>query len=302
MMKYSVSVIIPCYNSAKFISKTLNSVLNQTYKPHEILSIDDGSTDETRNILEGYSSQIKILCHPNNANLGTAASMNLGVVHASSDLIAFLDHDDLWYPTKLMDQIKIFDKYPDIGLVYTNGYAIDENDNKLFQIFPDGFQELNKPDQLLLRCYIKTSSIVMVRRSLFEQTGLFRTDLQAADHDMWTRMSEITNFYYLPKCLAAHRKHPGQLTSKRRIWEDGFDILRQACKRYPYSISVKRKRLAVLHYRLGEYDWNHNSYWRAITHFLLAAMFDPERSIEFVVSSLSRGKTEGSGLHSSRNS
>jgi glycosyltransferase involved in cell wall biosynthesis len=286
MKNYSISVIIPCYNSEKYIKKTLSSVLSQSYRPDEILVVDDGSEDETRNILESYFSQIKILCHPNNSNLGTAASMNLGIKHTKSELIAFLDHDDLWYPTKLSEQVKIFEKYPDVGLVYTNVFVIDENDNDLFKIYPDDFKELNKPDQLLSKCYIRTASSVMVRRSLFEKIGFFKTQIRAADHDMWIRMIEKTKFFYLPKCLASHRKHPTQISSGRKIWEDGFVILREACKRYPYGTSVKRKRLAVLHYRLGEYDWSHKLYWKATKYFLLAAMFDPLRGIKICLSSL----------------
>lgn len=133
-MSSNVSVIIPCYNSAKFIKKTLNSVLDQIYKPLEILVIDDGSTDETRAILEGYSSHVRILCHPNNVNLGIGASLNLGVQETKTDLIAFLDSDDLWHPTKLGEQVKIFTTCPNVGLSYTNVNVIDENDKVLYEI------------------------------------------------------------------------------------------------------------------------------------------------------------------------
>lgn len=289
MHDYSVAVIIPAFNAAKYIKKTLDSVLCQNHAPLEIVVIDDGSTDETIELIENYSSRIKIRCHPSNANLGQSASLNVGIQNTKSDLIAFLDSDDIWYPKRLSEQVGVFSKYPNVGLAYTNGHVIDENDNILFNIFPDSFQERNTPIDILLKCYIRTESLVMVRRSIFERAGgLFRTDLQSSDHDMWIKMAEISDFCYTSKCLAAYRRHPAQISLKRRQWEDGFLILKEACKRYPYGNSVKRKRLAVLHYRLGEYDWSHNLYWRGITHFLLAAMFDPERSIEFVGSSLPR--------------
>jgi len=286
MSKYSVSVIIPCYNSSKYVKKTIDSVLNQNYENYEIIAIDDGSTDETGKILEGYLPHIRILTHPHNSNLGVGASMNLGVRESKGDLVAFLDHDDLWYQTKLSEQVKVFDKYSDVGLVYTNVNVIDENDNELFEIYPNGFEELNKPEGLLLKCYITTVSSVMVRRKLFEKIGLFRTDIQSADHDMWLRMIENAKFFYLPNCLASHRKHPSQISSGRKIWEDGFVILREAYRRYPYGATVKRKRLAVINYRLGEYDWNHKLYWKATKHFLSAGMFDPVRGAEFFISSL----------------
>lgn len=291
MSKNRLSVIIPCYNSAKFIRKTINSVFGQTYKDYEILVIDDGSTDETRNILGSYLPNIKILTHPNNSNLGVGASMNLGVRESKGDLIAFLDHDDLWYPSKLSEQVKIFDKYPDVGLVYTNVSVIDENDNKLFEIYTNTFCELNKPEELLLKCYIMTVSSAMVRRTLFEEIGLFRADIQSADHDMWLRMIERTRFFYLPKCLASHRKHPSQLTSGRKIWEDEFVTLREACKRYPYGLNLKRKRLAVLYYHLAEYDSRHNDYFRALKNYFLAGIFDPFRAINLMLKKIISSET-----------
>lgn len=287
MSNHSISVIIPCYNSTKFIKGTIDSVLGQTYQNYEILVIDDGSTDGTRKILNSYLPNIRILTHPNNLNLGVGASMNLGVRESKGDLIAFLDHDDLWHRNKLMEQVEIFDKYGDVGLVYTNVSVIDEDDNKLFEIYENGFRELNNPEQLLLKCYLVTVSSVVVRRRLFRKVGLFRTDNLSADHDMWLRMVEMTKFFYLPKCLTSYRKHPGQISSGRKIWEDDFVILREACKRYPYGISVRRKRLAVLHHRLGRYDWNHGDYLGSIKGYFLAGLLDPPKAIRFSIDKIS---------------
>jgi len=283
MCRYSVAVIIPCYNSSKYIRKTLDSVLNQNYKDLEIVAIDDSSKDETKKILESYVPKIRVLSHPNNANLGQAASSNLGIIETKSDLIAFLDSDDVWYPNKIEEQVRIFQKCSDIGLVYTNGYVIDENDKILYKLLPDDFQEENIRGEILLKCYIKTPSTVMVKREELKKAGLFKPYLRnGQDHDMWIRMSEVTKFYYIPNTLAAYRKHPGQISSKRRLWKEGFIILREACKRYPYGVNLKRKRLAVLYYRLGEYDWRHNDYFRGLRNYFLAGVLDPVRIIDFI--------------------
>jgi glycosyltransferase involved in cell wall biosynthesis len=283
MDKHSVAVIIPCYNSSKYIGETLDSVLNQDYKYLEIVAIDDGSTDETRKILESYLPKIRILSHPNNASLGPAASVNLGISESKSDLIAFLDSDDIWYPSKIEEQVKIFEKYSDVGWVYTNGYVFDESDNILYKLFPDGFQEENISRRIVLKCYIKTPSSVMVRREAFEKIGLFQPYLRSGqDHDMWIRMSEVAKFYYLPQFLIAYRKRPGQISSRRQLWEEGFTVLRDACQRYPYGFNLRRKRLAVLYYRLGEYDWGHNNYFRGLMNYCLAGMLDPVRTIDFI--------------------
>jgi hypothetical protein len=185
-------------------------------------------------------------------------------------------------PGKVKDQVKIFEIYADVSLVYTNGFVIDEKDNTLYELFPDGFREKNVPGEILLRCYIKTRSSVMVRAEIFRKCGLFGKNLYSTDHDMWIRMSEVTKFYYIPIFLTAYRKHMGQKSSKRRQWQDGFTILKEACERYPYSLNLKRKRLAVLYYRLGEYDWKDNNYFRALKNLFSAGLFDPLRALNFI--------------------
>jgi len=286
MSKYSVSVIIPCYNSSKYVKKTIDSVLNQNYENYEIIAIDDGSMDGTREILESYLPKIRILSHLKNANLGQATSLNLGINETKSHLIAFLDSDDIWYPNKIEEQVRIFQKYSDVGLVYTNGYVIDEQDNILYRLFPEDFKEENYPGKIFLKCYIRTPSSVMVKREIFEQIGLFKPYLNASDHDIWIRMSEVTKFYYLPRCFTAYRKRPGQMSLKRKQWEDGFIVLKEACKRYPYGINLKRKRMAVLYYRLGEYDRTHHHYFRSIRNYFLSIILDPFRAINVILNEI----------------
>jgi glycosyltransferase involved in cell wall biosynthesis len=284
MDKPGVTVIIPCYNSSRFISKTIDSVFNQTYENLEIVAIDDGSKDETREILKGYLPKIRILHHPGNANLGEGASMNLAIIETESDLIAFLDHDDIWYPNKIKEQVGVFQKYPDVALVYTNGYVIGENDNILYNMLPDDFREENVPGKILLNCYIRTTSSVMVRRNVLNQIGSFNTDLYTVDHELWVRISEVARFFYLPEYLTGYRSHgAGQKSLSRKMWEDEFILLREACKRYPYGVDLKRRRLAVLYYRLGEFDWNHNDYFRAVKNYFLAGILDPFRAVQRIL-------------------
>ena len=288
--EYSVSVIIPCYNSSKFIRKTIDSALNQDCEFLEIIAVDDGSKDETRTILESYLPNIKILFHPNHANLGQGPSLNLGIRESKSNLIAFLDADDLWYPGKVREQVKIFQRFPDVGLVYTNGYVIDDQDNTLFKLLPDDHQEESITGQMLLKCYIRTPSLVMVRREMFTKTGLFKSYRHAIDHDMWIRMSEVTQFYYVPKFLIGYRKHRGQRSLERNMWECGFDILKEACNRYPYGGHLMRRRLAVLYYRLAQYDWRHGDYFRGLMNYFRAAISDPFRIIDVIFRTKGQGK------------
>ena len=283
---YSVAAIIPTYNSADFIRKTILSALEQNYEPFEIIVVDDGSTDDTVRVVESFSPQLKMLHHPCQSRLGPSASRNLGIRSTKADLIAFLDHDDIWYPAKIREQVKIFDNYPNVGLAHVNGYTIDKNDNILYELLPKDFSEPHKPEAILLNCYIKSPSSVMVRRILLEKTGMFDTGIRSgSDHDLWIRMKEITDFYFLPKHLLGYRQHNNdQMSRQRGMWEGGFDILERATSRYPYGLGVKRKRRAVLHYRLGVWGLKRENYRAAFKNLLSAFILDPYRSIKVLFS------------------
>ncbi len=122
----------------------------------------------------------------------------------------------------------------------------------------------------------------MVRREIFEEISLFRPHLYSTGHNMWVRIGEVRRFHYITESLTAYRKRPGQKSLDRRMWEDGFGILEEACKRYPYGKRLKRKRLGILYYRLGQYDWRHGDYLRGLKNYFLGGMSDPFRAFELI--------------------
>lgn len=277
-----VDVVIPCFNAGKFLRRTIDSVLSQTHPFCHIIAIDDGSTDNTLEILRSYGTKLTILQHPNSQNRGQAASLNLGVKHACSHLLSFLDADDIWEKDKIKEQVNIFEQDPNIGLSYVNGYVIDKHDKRLYYIIPQEFFETNIVGNILLNCYIRTPSMVMVRRGLLDKVGLFNENCQSTDHDMWIRMSEITKFYFLNKNLVGYRKHSGQQSLRRRQWEDGFLILDNALRRFNYGFDIKRKRKAVLYYRLGVHDLNSRKILSSVSNFFLAFIHDPLRALAHI--------------------
>src|SRR5215831_13620895 len=114
-----ISVAIPTYNSARFIQATLNSVLTQSIAPGEILIVDDGSTDETIAILSSYGSSVRVI---RQSNQGVAAARNVLASNVAGDLVAFLDHDDLWHPRYLEAQCNSFQQYPE-AVAYFAGHV-----------------------------------------------------------------------------------------------------------------------------------------------------------------------------------
>ena len=145
---------------------------------------------------------IKILEHPGRVNKGQSASLNLGIRNSKGEYIALLDSDDLFEPQKTSRQVEFLEKNPDIGLVYANGFAIDENGKRIYQIYDETHKEESNPERVLLDCYFLLPNNAMVRRSAFEKAGKFDETLRAAqDHDMAIRLAEVTRMAYIDESL-----------------------------------------------------------------------------------------------------
>ena len=274
-----VAAIITCLNSQNYIRKTIDSILSQAYPNMDIIAVDDGSTDSTRSILESYAPRIRVLTHKENKNLGQPASLNHGIRETDAELIALIDHDDIWYPHKIQRQVDVFDQIKDVGLVYTNGYAIDPSDKILYKLLPDHFEEKHLIGEILLNCYVICPTQAMIRTDLIHKVGFYREDVPScSDHDMYVKLSEMTKFYYISDCLVGYRQHPGQQSRRRRMWEDGSKVLDDAFRRYPYPKSLRRRRKAVLHFRLGQHDLQHNYLLRGLFHIATAGALDPVRA------------------------
>ena len=163
-----ISVIIPVYNRDSSLKDAVESVLLQTYKPSEIIIIDDGSFISAKDILKNYLSHVKIISHK--SNMGVSAARNTGVINSSSKYIAFLDSDDIFLPNKLEMQLK-FMKDNSYKISHTNEfwYRIDKWVNQVKSSQRYGGKILEK---ILDKCRISPSSL-MVEKDIFEKTGLF---------------------------------------------------------------------------------------------------------------------------------
>ena len=290
--KPRVTVVIPCYNRERFIRGTLESVLSQTYPNLEIVAMDDGSTDGTRKILEDYGGRIRILEHPSRINKGQSAAINLGIRSTKGEYIAILDSDDLWAPEKIERQMEFLEKNPDVGLVYVNGFAVDKEGKTLYKLFRPGHVEPNSPERVLLECHFNVPSNALVRRSAFEMAGEFDETMRSAqDHDMAIRLAEVTKPAYLDEPLWYYRRHSETQSGKhtRRRWETGFKILSKACERRPYGLNIRRRRLAVLNFRIGQCLIEEKRFVRAAARLALAGLLDPFRAVRVLAGLERRG-------------
>jgi glycosyltransferase involved in cell wall biosynthesis len=277
-----VSVVVPVFNRGQYIREAIDSVLAQTFRDLEIIAVDDGSTDGSRAVLDSFGEAIRVIEHPNRANRGQSASINLGLHAARGEFIAILDSDDVWLPEKLAIQLGYLDAHPETGLVYGNGWAIDETGRRSYPIYGPEHREDSDANRVLLDCYFFLPTNSLVRAEIMRKAGFFDESLRAAqDHDMAIRIAEITHLAYVNESIFYYRRHSDSISVKSadRRWRNGFLILNKAAARHPYPASVIRKRRAVLHFRLGQCEAKSRRFARALSHFLMAALLDPGRAL-----------------------
>ena len=206
-----VSIVIPTYNRARFLPLAIRSVLDQLYSDFELLVIDDGSSDDTKDVVKRLpDSRIRYI---QKEHRGISHSMNTGIRVSKGQLIARLDSDDIWLPHMLSCLIKVMDDYPKIGLVYARAQGMDISGNLLPDtrgqplIYPDSsFRSIIHSDH--------TCNIAMVvRRECFEKCGMFDEVFRVnEDWDMYLRIAEHFDFKFHDQIVARYRYHDSNIS------------------------------------------------------------------------------------------
>jgi glycosyltransferase involved in cell wall biosynthesis len=198
--------VIPAYNAAPWISETLDSVLAQTFDDFEVIVVDDGSTDETPEIVSRYQDSVRYL---RKGNGGSASARNAGIRAAQSAYIAFVDADDLWMPQKLELQMDLLSKDTDLAWVYSDALVVEEKSNNvLYRV--GKHVSLHAGDilrPLLLHDFI-SSPTPIIRREVFDVVGYFDESLlRSEDWDMWLRIAAEFRASFVDQPLAKYRRH-----------------------------------------------------------------------------------------------
>lgn len=189
---HKISVIVPVYNTAQYFEGTINSIINQTYKPYEIIVVDDGSTDNFGHVSDKYKDKITIIKKAH--NVGISEAYNDGIKIASGDWIAFCDGDDFWHPDKLFEQVKKIDG--NIGYIFCDKQITDENAINKY-IYKYNPEICSEPLFSLLKSFFASPSTVMVKKSAFDKVGYFNNEFKSSeDYDLWIRMAGQDNFDY----------------------------------------------------------------------------------------------------------
>ncbi len=211
MINTFISVIIPTFNRSSFLTRSINSVLNQTYNDFKLIVVDDGSIDNTNDLINSNYQNI-IYLHQNNK--GVSSARNLGINTTQSEWIAFLDSDDEWHPKKLELQIKELKKNPSYFICHTNEKWI-KNGKHLNQ--KNKHQKYGGWifDKCLSLCCVSPSSII-IHNSVFKNCGIFDENFPVCeDYELWLRISSKYKFLYLQdKLITKYGGHSDQLSTK----------------------------------------------------------------------------------------
>ncbi len=208
-----VSVIMPAFNSERYIAEAVESVLQQSYKNFELIIVNDGSTDRTDEILQKYSNGIHYIKQP---NLGVSAARNKGILASHGEYVSFLDSDDLWFKETIKLQHTFLTSHPEVGLVYGEMQLFDHtgplsNDWVTSERVPRPEGYIFK--DLILSCLFGLST-VMVRKDVLNNVGVFDPNLPAGeDYELWLRISSKYKIGYIPDRLMMYRRHPASLTT-----------------------------------------------------------------------------------------
>lgn len=217
---FKISVVVPVYNTKKeYLIDCLNSIFHQTYKPYEIIVVNDGSTrKETLDVLKQLKDSDVILINQENKKISGA--LNAGIRIMKGDWWAGLSSDDMWFPNKLEEQVKFAKEHPEAKVIYANWIAVDHNGFFIQQINEHIFFNLKDQQDYLKHGYFSTWSNIFINKEVFEKVGLFNEEYPTSeDYEFTIRMSQYYLFYKVPKNLMMYRIHPEQLTETEWGWK-----------------------------------------------------------------------------------
>lgn len=244
----STSVVVTCYNYGHYLAQCLDSVLAQTNADHEIIVIDDGSTDHTADVMKDYA-EVPAVRYVYQANSGQARAKNHGVELARGRYVAFLDADDLWDPRKLEKQLTLFDD-GSVGVVYSGARYIDAQGRDL-DLRIDVAQLQPRRGKVTRFMYMDNFvpfSSSVVRREALDRCGTFDESLKMGiDWDLWLRISTQYAFDYVNEPLLLYRVgHSGQMSKNAEERQRCADrIMHNFQQRFPAALSAETLRAAA---------------------------------------------------------
>ncbi len=220
-MSKLVTIIMPVYNAGTYLRISLDSILSQSYQNFEIIAVDDGSTDNSCEILSSYGDRVTRISQPNK---GPSSARNTGIRKANGEYIAFLDADDLWMPTKLEMQVRFLEENPDVEFVYTDFFIIDSAGTHIGNIH---FEEILDQQELINTMLVRNvmngaNSSSLMKKICFDKAGYFDETMKGCeDRDMWMRIARNCTVRVIQEPLMQYRFHPSNAHKNIPMMQQG---------------------------------------------------------------------------------
>ena len=226
-----ISAIIPTYNNAEFLQEAIESVLAQTYKDIEIIVVDDGSTDNTEDVVKNYAGKLTYI---RQENAGPAKARNTGILQAKGEYIAFLDADDSWLPNKTEEQLKVLEDNPNSALVYSKAIFFDSDTGNEVRISPEEVYSGSVFDTLLSKTGPIVLSSVIARSGILYEIGMFEESLFAVeDIHLWLKIAKTHEITGIDKALVKRRLHSKNISLSSNIRNIILDCLDNIVALFP---------------------------------------------------------------------
>ena len=298
-----VSVIIPTYNCANFIKSAIDSVLKQRGCSLDLIVVDDGSTDETEDILKEYYQQ-GLLNYYKQKNKGSASARNLGIKKAKGEYICFLDADDTLHENSIFERLIVYENYPKIGLLCTDFHqkTFDGNKHNFYSELTSREKFLNDAikynklidgnvyifdkeifyDPLVLRCLIWTGTVMIAKR-IFEDVGVFNENLRIAqDIELWFRIARKYEIAFLDLPTATYLLHENGVTNNIpryylatiKLLEQYFEPSYKTPENYKNKLKLK---ISSYYFNVGYYFFQKEKYKESNEYFVKALIKDKNK-------------------------
>jgi glycosyltransferase involved in cell wall biosynthesis len=286
-----ISIVIPTYNNEKYLPEAIESSLEQSYKNIEIIVVDDGSTDNTRELVKQYGSKVRYIYQENQ---GVSGARNTGIKNAAGNYLQFLDADDIILTRKLEIQVDFLENNPDYMVVYSDvryfyGFDRTKLTQKDFKFYSGNiFKELLQGNFIVVHASL-------VRKSCIDNMTLFQSKFDPyEDWDFWLRISYAGyKFYYIDKVLTLCRGHSNNQSFNRlRMAKSGLNVVKSVNNYINTNSSREdlgiRRVLSCHHQLLGRVLLEHHYFVRGLSEIMVAWFLHPIFQLKTLVKGITK--------------
>jgi GT2 family glycosyltransferase len=229
-----VSVVIPCFNSEKYIAQTIESVIAQNYSPIEVIIQDGGSKDGTVDIIKDYACKHSFIKWESQKDKGQCDAINKGMEMANGDILTYINSDDLYENEAFEKVVRVYSQKPDLLWVAGQGRVIDEKQKEIVGLvtrLKNILLKINKYELLLVVNYLMQPAVFLTKEA-YRKYGPFDGDSFVMEYDLWLRLGKVRMPHVLSAKLASFRLSAGNITSTRtaKLLKFDFEIVRKHTK------------------------------------------------------------------------